>query len=120
MGALGIVEQWDAALRAGDWEAARRLLADDAEYHTPEADEDMNIDCGSAEEIIDLMTAWKGQASDVVVVEWAEHGNKVLARLRQPDWGDDADWYQVITVEGSLITGLTDFREAASARATLN
>ena len=119
MTALDIVKQWDAALRRGDWGAARALLDDSATYHTPEAEEEWNIDCHGGDEIVALMAAWKGKASDILVMEWAEHGNRVMARLRQPDWGDDSDWYQVIGVEDERITSFTDFMSEGNARAEL-
>jgi len=49
------------------------------------------------------------------VVEWETVGNSVVARLRQPVWGEDADWYQVLSVEDDLITRLEDFRTSDSA-----
>src|SRR5262245_64534949 len=82
--------------RAGDWPTARDLLADDATYHAPEAPEEYRIDCESPDAIVDLIARFKGKASDVEVVDWTEHGDKVLARLHQPDWASDpdSDWWQ--------------------------
>jgi len=113
---LEVVRSWDAALRAGAWTAARALLTDDAEYHTPEAaDPDYDIDCATPDEIIDLMASFKGQMPDIEVVRWAEYGDDVVARLRQPEWGMDADWWQVLNVRGDKIARLTDFASESSA-----
>jgi hypothetical protein len=101
MNALSVVERWDSSLRAGDWELGRSLLTDDATYPAPEADAEYRVDCASDYEIIELMTKFKGVNPDVEVVEWAEPGNRVLARLRQPAWGPEAEWNQVLTVRGS-------------------
>ena len=113
---LEVVRSWDAALRAGAWTAARALLTDDAEYHTPEAaDPDYDIDCSTPDEIIDLMASFKGQMPDIEVVRWAEYGDDIVARLRQPEWGMDADWWQVLNVRGDKIARLTDFASESSA-----
>ena len=110
---MGVVEIWDRALRAGDWEAARAALADDAMYTTLD---DEGATCTGAEQIVGLMRSWKGTVPDVEVVEWETIGSRVLAHLRQPAW-DDATWFQVLTVEGGLIRRLEDHptREAAIA-----
>ena len=110
---MGVVEIWDRALRAGDWDTARTALADDATYVTLN-DEDTT--CTNAEEIVGLMRSWKGKVPDVEVIEWETIGSSVLARLRQPAW-DDATWFQVLRVEGGLIRRLEDHptREAALA-----
>jgi hypothetical protein len=106
-----VVESWDRALRAGDWDAARSALADDATYAA--MDDDL-LTCRSADQIVALMRSWKGKLPDVEVIEWEPRGSSVLARLRQPAW-DDAEWYQVLLVEGGLIRRLEDHptRQAA-------
>jgi len=108
---MAVVQTWDRALRAGDWEAARAALAYDATYI---ALNDEGATCTAAEQIVGLMRSWKGKVPDVEVVEWETIGSSVLAHLRQPAW-DDAEWYQVLTVEGALIRRLEDHptREAA-------
>jgi hypothetical protein len=110
---MGVVEIWDRALRAGDWDTARAALADDATY-TPLDDE--GAACTTAEQIVGLMRSWKGTVPDVEVVEWETIGASVLAHLMQPAW-DDATWFQVLTVERGLIRRLEDHptREAALA-----
>jgi hypothetical protein len=113
---IDVAERWDAALRAGDWTTARGLLADDATYRTPEAvDPEYAIDCESADEIVDLMASFKGRMPDIEVVEWAEHGEHVLARLRQPAWGTDSDWWQVLTVRENRVARMVDFAREESA-----
>jgi len=109
----GVVEVWDRALRAGDWDTARAALADDATYT---ALDDEGATCTGAEQIVGLMRSWKGTVPDVEVVEWETIGSRVLAHLRQPAW-DDATWFQVLMVEGGLIRRLEDHptREAALA-----
>lgn len=120
MTAMDVVERWDGALRRGDWTAARELLADDATYHAPEAPDEYRIDCESPDEIVDLMASFKGTASDVEVVEWTEHGDRVLARLRQPDWRDpDSDWFQVLTVRDDRVARMVDYATETSARTAL-
>ncbi len=109
------VEAWDRSLRAGDWPPARALLADDATYTTLEAPEDYRVACTSAEQIIELMRSWKGQLPDVQVVDWEVVGDKVVARLHQPAFGDDADWFQVLAVLDGLIAGLEDYPDRESA-----
>src|SRR5262245_41262065 len=117
---MEVVEGWDAALRAGDWGAARALLTDDASYHTPEAaDPEYTIDCETADEIVELMASFKGQMPDIEVVEWTEHGDHVVARLRQPEWGPDADWWQVLTVRGDQVARLIDYASEDSALAAI-
>jgi hypothetical protein len=37
------------------------------------------------------------------------------ARLRQPAWGEDSDWYQVLSVESGSIARLEDFGTRDSA-----
>jgi hypothetical protein len=114
MDAMSVVEAWDRSLRDGDWERARSLLADHATYMgSEEIDADFN--CENADQIVDLMRSWKGELPDVEVVEWETVGASVVARLRQPAWGEDADWYQVLAVESDLITRLEDFRTSDSA-----
>jgi hypothetical protein len=108
---MAVVEIWDRALRAGDWDTARTALADNATYVTLN-DEDTT--CTNAGEIVGLMRSWKGKVPDVEVIEWETIDSSVLAHLRQPAW-DDAAWFQVLTVEGGLIRRLEDHptREAA-------
>jgi hypothetical protein len=108
---MAVVEVWDRALRAGDWDTARTALSDDATYV---ALNDEDTTCTNAEEIVGLMRSWKGKVPDVEVVEWETIGSRVLAHLRQPAW-DDATWFQVLTVEAGLIRRLEDHptREAA-------
>jgi hypothetical protein len=110
---MAVVEGWDRALRAGDWDTARVALTDDAIY-TALDDEDAT--CTGAEQIVGLMRSWKGTVPDVEVLEWETIGSSVLAHLRQPAW-DDATWFQVLTVEGGLIRRLEDHptREASLA-----
>jgi len=110
---MAVVEVWDRALRAGDWDTARAALADEA-THVALNDEDTT--CTDAKQIVGLMRSWKGKVPDVEVVEWETIGSTVLAHLMQPAW-DDATWFQVLTVEGGLIRGLEDHptREAALA-----
>ena len=110
---MGVVEMWDRALRAGDWDTARAALADGATYT---ALDDEGATCTGAEQIVGLMRSWKGTVPDVEVVEWETIGSRVLAHLRQPAW-DDATWFQVLTVEGGLIRRLEEHptREAALA-----
>jgi ketosteroid isomerase-like protein len=112
---MAIVERWDAALRRGDWATARSLLADDATYHAPEADPEYRIECESADEIVKLMRDFKGQLPDIEVVQWAEHGDHVLARLRQPEWGTDSDWFKVLTVRDDRIARMVDYSTEGSA-----
>ena len=110
---MGVVEVWDRALRAGNWDTARAALADDATYT---ALDDEGATCRGAEQIVGLMRSWKGTVPDVEVVDWETIGSRVLAHLRQPAW-DDATWFQVLRVEGGLIRRLEDHptREAALA-----
>ena len=114
--AMSVVEAWDASLRAGDWNAARATLADDATYEVPG---DEPIQCTNADQIVALMRSWKGKLPDVEVVAWEPIGSNVLARLRQPAWGEDADWYQVLTVDGGLIRRLEDHPDREAALATI-
>jgi hypothetical protein len=108
---MAVVEVWDRALRAGDWDTARAALADDAMYVTLN---DESATCTDAKEIVGLMRSWKGTVPDVEVVEWETIGSSVLAYLRQSAW-DDATWFQVLRVGGGLIRRLEDHptREAA-------
>jgi hypothetical protein len=110
---MSVVETWDRSLRAADWQAARSVLADEATYVTQS--EKGTVTCTNGDQIVALMRSWKGKLPDVEVVDWQPVGSSVVARLRQPAWGDDADWYQVLTVEEGLITRLDDHpdREAA-------
>ena len=115
---MSVVETWDRSLRAADWEAARSVLADDATYLTDS--EDGAVSCTNADQIVALMRSWKGKLPDVEVVEWEPVGSSVLARLRQPAWGDDADWFQVLTVEDGLITRLDDHPDRETALAAIS
>ena len=112
---MAVVETWDRSLRAADWQAARSVLADEATYVT--RSEEGAVTCTNGDQIVALMRSWKGKLPDVEVVDWEPVGSSVVARLRQPDWGDDADWFQVLTVEEGVIIRLSDHhhREAALA-----
>lgn len=114
---MTVVETWDRSLRAADWEQARSVLADDATYVAQS--EEGTVTCSSADEIVALMRSWKGKLPDVEVVEWEPLGSSVLARLRQPAWGEDADWFQVLTVEDGLITRLDDHPDRETALAAI-
>ena len=65
MGTKDVVLAWDAALRAGDWDAGRSSLTDDATYSA--MPESLRVDCESPDEIVDLMRSFKGQLPDVEV-----------------------------------------------------
>ncbi|CAN5362406.1 hypothetical protein BH20ACT24_BH20ACT24_21670 [soil metagenome] len=108
------VEAWDRSLRAGEWSTARALLAEDATYTTL-AHGEQQAPCTSADQIIELMRSWKGELPDVQVVDWEVVGENVVARLRQPAFGDDADWFQVLAVRDGLIAGLEDYPDRAPA-----
>lgn len=114
---MPVVETWDRSLRAADWERARSVLADDATYVAQS--EEGTVTCSNADEIVALMRSWKGALPDVEVVEWEPVGSSVLARLRQPAWGDDADWFQVLTVQDGLITRLDDHPDRETALAAI-
>ena len=103
MDVMQTVGKWDQSLRDGDWELARSMLADDATYTAS------GIDCRDADEIVDLMRSFKGQLPDVQVIEWDVRADDVIARLRQPAFGDDADWYQVLDVHDEKVARLRDF-----------
>lgn len=109
------VQRWDRSLRDADWRRARAMLADDATYTAP--DFEGAVDCDSPDSIIAFLSSIKGEMPDVLVVEWEQEGHRVIARLRQPAFGDDSDWYQVIEVRNEKIARMTDFpsREAALA-----
>ena len=115
MDPMAVVEAWDRTLRAGDWQAARSLLAADAMYSAPGTPEDGGISCTTLDQIVDLMRSWKGKLPDVEVVGWVAHDEHVLARLRQPAFGDDADWFQVLSVRAGLIARLEDHPTRESA-----
>jgi ketosteroid isomerase-like protein len=115
MDPMAVVEAWDRTLRAGDWQAARSLLADDAIYIAPGTPEDGGISCTTPDQIVDLMRTWKGRLPDVEVVGWEAHDEHVLARLRQPAFGDDSDWFQVLSVRDGLIAKLEDYPTRESA-----
>jgi hypothetical protein len=110
MSAMDIVTAWDGSLRLGDWEAARALLTEDATYTAPDWPEDQRVNCESPEEIIDFLRSLKGKLPDVEVVGWESIGDRVLARLHQPAWGDERDWFQVLTVRDGLIAAMEDYR----------
>jgi hypothetical protein len=114
---MSIVETWDRSLRAADWQQARSVLADDATYVMQS--EEGTVSCTNADQIVALMRSWKGKLPDVEVVAWEPLGSSVVARLRQPAWGDDADWFQVLTVEDGLITGLDDHPDRENALAAI-
>ena len=104
---------WDAALRRGDWDEARAQLADDATFAGSDGPR-----CGSADEIVALMHSWKGTVPDVELLRLDVHGDRAMAHLRQPAWGPEAVWYQVLTVRDDRIVDLTDYQtidEAESA-----
>jgi hypothetical protein len=90
MDAMNVVEAWDRSLRTGDWGTARSLLADDATYRGAE-DTDAEFNCDNADQVVELMRSWKGKLPDVEVVEGETVGDSLLARLRQPAWGEDLD-----------------------------
>ena len=93
-----------------------RQLSDVATYVGLGEDEADETTCASADEIVALMRSWKGTVPDVEVVRFDEHGDHVLAQLRQPAWGPDAEWYQVLHVGGDRITSLADFGSLEDAR----
>jgi SnoaL-like domain len=115
---MPVVETWDRSLRAADWQAARSVLTDDATYITQS--ELGMLSCTGADQIIDLMRSWKDKLPDVQVVEWGPVGSRVLARLRQPAWGNDDDWYQVLTVEDGLIRRIDDHPDRETALAAIS
>ena len=120
MGVLDVVLAWDAALRAGDWVTARATLADDATYWGPPGRDEGTPTCSSADEIVALMRSWKGKVPDVEVVRFDDRGDHVLAHLRQPAFGPDADWFQVLTVRDDAIVDLRDHGSEADAEASLS
>ena len=103
---------WDAALRRGDWDVARAQLSDEATYAGTEGPR-----CESADEIVALMRNWKGTVPDVELLQLDVRGDHAIAQLRQPAWGPEAVWYQVLTVRDDRIVSLTDYDslDAASA-----
>jgi hypothetical protein len=113
---LNVVGRWDRSLRTADWEEARAMLADDASY---EAAGDEATSCRNADQIVAFMRTWKGKLPDVEVVVWEPIGSSVLAQLRQPAWGEDADWFQVLTVEEGLIRKLEDRNDREAALAAI-
>jgi hypothetical protein len=115
MGAMQVVEIWDAALRAGDWNMARSVVADDGRYVTQDG-----TACTTGDEIVELMRSFKGTLPDVEVVEWREVGDHVVARLRQPAWGDDTDWFQVLTVVDGRIEELADHPDERAALSSIS
>lgn len=120
MDAMAIVTAWDQSLRTGDWTAARELLAEDATYTTlDDPDGAPRVMCGGPDEIVQMMREWKGTVPDVEVVAWEQLEQQVLAHLRQPAFGDDAEWYQVLSVSGQRITHLADFPTKEAALRTM-
>jgi hypothetical protein len=113
---MRVVQAWDRSLRSGDWERGRAALADDATYELPD---DESASCTNADQIVALMRSWKGKLPDVEVVGWEPVGSSILARLRQPAWGDDADWFQVLTVDDGLIRRLEDHATREEALAAI-
>ena len=113
------VEAWDRALRDGDWQTARAMLADDATYTAPGSTAEGGISCTTPDQIVALMRSWKGKLPDVEVVAWEPREDHVVAHLRQPAFGDDADWFQVLTVRGGVIASLEDHPTRESALAAL-
>lgn len=105
------VMAWDSALRASEWETARSLLTDDARYSASDPD----IECATADEIVDLMRSFKGVNPDVEMLALEVMGDSAIATLRQPAW--DWEWFQVIEIADDHIAKLEDFptREAALA-----
>lgn len=114
---MEIVDTWDRSLRGGDWDAARTMLSDDATYVA--LDEQSGATCSTGDQIVELMRSWKGKLPDVEVVEWEARGDRVLARLRQPAWGEDSDWFQVLSTSGDRIVRLQDFGTKDSALSAL-
>jgi hypothetical protein len=114
---MSVVETWDRSLRAADWQQARSVLADEATYVTQSAEG--TVSCTNGDQIVALMRSWKGKLPDVEVVEWEPVGPSVVARLRQPAWGEDADWFQVLTVEDGLITRLDGHPDRETAHAAI-
>lgn len=53
MDAMNVVEAWDGSLRAGDWDRARSLLADDAMYLGSE-DPDADFNCTSGDQVLSV------------------------------------------------------------------
>jgi hypothetical protein len=119
MKAIEIVEAWDRSLRDSDWNLARSLLADDATYTVPDAPEDERISCNTPDEVIEFLRSLKGELPDVQVVEWEPLGDHVLARLRQPAFGDEAEWYQVLSVHDDLIVRMEDYSTRGAALAAV-
>jgi hypothetical protein len=115
MDAMDGVERWDRSLRIGDWNGARALLAKDATYTAPEAPEGQALECATPDELIGFLRSLKGQLPDVEVVEWEPREDRVLAQLRQPVLGEDADWFQVLWVRDGLIAKLEDYPSRAAA-----
>ena len=100
---MGAVEAWDRALRDGDRQTARAMLAGDATYTAPGSPEDGVISCTTPEQIVAPMRSWKGKLPVVQVVGWEPRGDHVVAHLRQPAFGDDAR-----SVPGAERTGRAD------------
>jgi hypothetical protein len=107
------VMAWDSALRASEWETARSLLTDDARYSASDPD----IDCATADEIVDLMRSFKGVNPDVEMLELEVIGDNAIASLRQPAW--DWEWFQLIEVADDHIARLEDFPTRKAALAAL-
>ncbi len=111
---MSIVETWDRNPPSG------RLGAGEIRPGGRRAQsEEGTVTCSNADEIVPLMRTWKAALPDVEVGEWQPVGSSVLARLRQPGWGDDADWFQALTVEDGLITRLDDHPDRETAIAAI-
>ena len=95
------------------------MLADDATYTAPGSPEDGGISCTTPDQIVALMRSWKGKLPDVEVVGWEPREDHVVAHLRQPAFGEDADWYQVLSVRNGVIASLEDHPTRESAMAAL-
>ncbi len=76
-----------------------------------------SISCTTPEQIVAPMRSWKGKLPVVQVVGWEPRGDHVVAHLRQPAFGDDADRYQVLSVRAGRIASLEDHPTRDSALA---
>ena len=71
--------------------------------------------CATPGQIIALLRSFKGKFPDVEVVEWDPRENCVIAELRQPAFGEETDWFQVLWVRDGLIAKMEDYPSRASA-----